>query len=147
MMGPGRLIVRTLLAVPQITTTLALDLVDRAIRILNIRHISAGYPAGIGVNSEAVTGDAHDRQEREDRGVQHAWGGAEAERPVDEDEDRREIDVRDCGCDDADVERKPAPSRHFDLVPESDRNDGGRRHRRNGELRRRWGNSNLGFLL
>lgn len=71
MMGPWRLIVRTLLAVPQITT-LALDLVDRAVRILNIGHERPRDPTRIRVNGAVVARYAHDSYESEDGGVQHA---------------------------------------------------------------------------
>lgn len=39
---------------------LAFDLVDRGAGILNIGHERTGDPTRIGVDGEAVTGDAHD---------------------------------------------------------------------------------------
>lgn len=67
-MSPWRLIVRTLLTIPQVTT-LALDLVDRVAGILNVGHEGTGDPTRIGINGEAVTGDTHDREESKSAGV------------------------------------------------------------------------------
>lgn len=79
---------------------------NRVFRILYIRHIGRGDPTGIRKDSEDVIGDAHESHSGENDGVHNSRRGHESEPPVNEDEDRREVDKGDCQDDDGDRRRE-----------------------------------------
>lgn len=112
MVCTGRFIVGTLLAVSQIST-LTLDLVNRTLGILNVRHECGGNPTGIGEDGDDVVEDAHERHSRESDSVQDSRRRRETEPHVNENEDGGEVNVSDCRGDNKDGKREFAVGRHI----------------------------------
>lgn len=80
-MGAGRLVVGTLLAVSQVPT-LSLDLMDGVMRVFDARGEGKRDPAQVCKNGEDVIRDAHDGDGGENDGVYDSGRGPKTEPPV-----------------------------------------------------------------
>lgn len=116
MMCTWRLIEGTLLAISQIAT-LALDLVNRGLGILDVGHEGGRDPTRVGEDGGGVVEDAHEGDAGEGGGVHEARRGGEAEPAVDEDEDGGEVEEADREDDGGHGggEPDPAPPLHGSL--------------------------------
>lgn len=119
MMCTWRLIEGTLLAISQVST-LALDLVDRGLGILDVGHEGLRDSTRVGEDGGDVVEDAHEGDGGEGGRVHEARRGGEAERAVDEDEDGGEVDEADREDDDGhgEGEADPASPLHLRLYPD-----------------------------
>lgn len=94
MMCTGWLVVRTLLAVSQIPT-LALDLVDGVVGVLDVGRKGVGDPARILVDGGSVIEGTHESEGGENDGVHDPGRGPESEPLVHKHEHRRDVYVAD----------------------------------------------------
>lgn len=99
MMCTGRLIVRTLLTISQIST-LALDFVNWVFGVFDIGCVGGGDPTRIREDRDGVGENAHEGDEGENDGVEDARRGHEAEPAFYEDEDCGQVYVQDGQNDD-----------------------------------------------
>jgi hypothetical protein len=92
---------------------LTLDLVDRVFGIFDVGRVVGGDSTRIREYGNGVGEDAHESDGRENQGVEDSRGGQEAEPPVNENEYRGEVYVRDGQNDDGYRQREADASLHF----------------------------------
>ena len=112
MMRARRFIMRTLLAVSQITT-LALDLMEGGLGVLDVGHEGGRHAARVARDDEAVGGDAGERERGVGRDVGDPGRRGEPQPRGDREEHRGVVDVPDRG-EHRDYRQRdvPRPPRH-----------------------------------